>query len=63
MPEVLADLRTLYDEAQTQDKLFIFTYTEWGRNELLKAWKRISAMHTEPELTFHDLRKVAIRWL
>ena len=44
--EVLADLKTLYDEVQTRDKPLIFTYPEWGRNEILKAWKRISAKYT-----------------
>ena len=61
--EVLADLRTLYDEAQTRDKKFIFTYVKWKRPELLKAWRQISLKHTGVELTFHDLRKVSITWL
>ncbi len=61
--EVLADLRTLYDEAQTREKKFIFTYPKRQRAQLLKAWRQISAKHTGVELTFHDLRKVAITWL
>ncbi len=61
--EVLEDLRTLYDEAQTRDKQFIFTYTEWEKNELLQAWRQVSAKHIGTELTFHDLRKVSITWL
>ena len=61
--EVLANLRTLYDEAQTRKKPFIFTYSVPRRIALSKLWRKVSAKHIGTELTFHDLRKVSITWL
>jgi integrase len=61
--EVLTNLRTLCDEAQTREKPFIFPYSELRKVALSKAWKKTSKKHTGAELTFHDLRKVSITWL
>ncbi len=61
--EVLTDLRTLYEEAQTRKGGFIFSFKQLERKAFSKVWHKISAKHTGAELTFHDLRKVSITWL
>jgi hypothetical protein len=40
--EVLTNLRTLCDEAQTREKPFIFPYSELRKVALSKAWKKTS---------------------